>query len=79
WFQSCCTSSARPIAQAYATGHSPRWSRAVTWFAVHWRHAFAEAATDGDQAHVELAAASDLRPVVHHVESDFRLDVWRRR
>ena len=45
--------------------------------AVHWRHAFAEAATDGDQAHAELAAASDLRRVVHHVESDFRLDVWQ--
>lgn len=47
--------------------------------AVHWRHAFAEAVIDGDQAHDELAAASDLRRVVHHVESDFRLDVWRRR
>ena len=47
--------------------------------AVHWRHAFAEAATDGDQAHAELAADGALRRVVEHVESDFRLDVWQRR
>ncbi len=47
--------------------------------AVHWRHPFAEAYTDGDQVHAELAAAGDLRRVVHHVENDFRLDVWQRR
>lgn len=46
--------------------------------AVHWRHGFAEAASDGDHAHAELAATAGLERVVHHVEPDFRLDVWHR-
>jgi hypothetical protein len=46
--------------------------------AVHWRHAFDEAPSNGDQVHDELAATAGLEPLVHHVEPDFRLDVWRR-
>lgn len=46
--------------------------------AVHWRHGFAEAAGDGDTAHAELAVTAGLERLVHHVEPDFRLDVWRR-
>lgn len=46
--------------------------------AVHWRHAFAEASGDGDAAHAELAGTAGLQRVVHHVEPDFRLDVWQR-
>lgn len=47
--------------------------------AVHWRHAFDEAPADGDEAHAELEATAGLTRVVHHVEADFRLDVWQRR
>jgi hypothetical protein len=46
--------------------------------AVHWRHGFAEAPSNGDEAHAELAATPGLVRTVHHVEPDFRLDVWQR-
>lgn len=46
--------------------------------AVHWRHGFDEASSDGDQVHAELAALPGLRRVVEHVERDFLLDVWER-
>ena len=46
--------------------------------AVHWRHAFAEAPSNGDEVHAELEATPGLERLVHHVERDFRLDVWRR-
>jgi hypothetical protein len=46
--------------------------------AVHWRHGFDEAPSNGDEVHAELAATSGLESLVHHVEPDFRLDVWRR-
>ena len=46
--------------------------------AVHWRHGFDEAPSNGDEVHAELAATTGLESLVHHVEPDFRLDVWRR-
>ena len=46
--------------------------------AVHWRHEFDEASTDGDAAHAELDATPGLTNVLHAVETDFRLDVWAR-
>lgn len=52
--------------------------------AVHWRHRFDEATTDGDAVHAALAAAllggragpPRFEPLVRHVEPDFRLDVY---
>lgn len=44
--------------------------------AVHWRHGFAEAPSNGDEVHAELAALPGLHSMVSHVEPDFRLDVW---
>ncbi len=44
--------------------------------AVHWRHAFDEAASSGDEVHAELAerlCTAGLRVRVDHVEDDFRL------
>lgn len=49
--------------------------------AVHWRHSFDEAPTNGDVVHEELFArltAHDCARVVQHVEPDFRLDVYER-
>ncbi len=46
--------------------------------AVHWRHGFDEASSDGDQAHAELARVAGLERRVEHVERDFLLDVWER-
>lgn len=44
--------------------------------AVHWRHAFAEAASTGDEVHAELVerlSAAGLSVRVDYVEDDFRL------
>ncbi|MBA2740176.1 MAG: methyltransferase domain-containing protein [Nocardioidaceae bacterium] len=46
--------------------------------AVHWRHGFDEASSDGDAAHAELAALDGLSPLVDHVEPDFLLGLWER-
>jgi SAM-dependent methyltransferase len=45
---------------------------------VHWRGATDYPLT-GDEAHEIIAAAPPLGPLVHHVETDFVLDVWERR
>lgn len=48
--------------------------------AVHWRHPFPEAATTGDQVQEELTTRLRARGfglLVHHVEVDFRLQVYR--
>lgn len=48
--------------------------------AVHWRHPFTEAATSGDEAQEELTTRlSDqgFGLLVHHVEPDFGLHVYR--
>ncbi len=47
--------------------------------AVHWRHPFAEAPSNGDEVHAELVETTGLEQLVDHVEPDFRLGVWRRR
>ena len=44
---------------------------------VHWR-GITDYPLSGDRAHEIIAATPDLVPVVHHVESDFVLDVWER-
>ncbi len=46
--------------------------------AVHWRHAFDEAAGTGDEAHQEIARTHGLHRLVDHVERDFLLGVWER-
>jgi len=46
--------------------------------AVHWRHAFTEAPSSGDEVHAELASAPGLERLVEHVEPDFLLGVWQR-
>lgn len=48
--------------------------------AVHWRHPFTEAPTNGDVVHAELAAAlrTGFRTVVRHEEPDFLLEVYER-
>lgn len=43
--------------------------------AVHWRHAFAEAPSNGDEVHAEVNASPGVMRVVQHVEPDFLLDV----
>jgi hypothetical protein len=44
---------------------------------VHWRGETNYPLT-GDVAHTIMGQTRDLRPVVHHVEGDFVLDVWER-
>ncbi len=44
--------------------------------AVHWRHAFAEAPSSGDEVHAELLTLRTVDRVVEHRESDFLLDVF---
>lgn len=44
--------------------------------AVHWRHAFAEAPSNGDDVHAELRALHGMDRVVEHRETDFLLDVF---
>lgn len=43
---------------------------------VHWRHDFEAAQCDGDVVHAEIAADTAWRPLVAHVEADFRLEVF---
>lgn len=43
--------------------------------AVHWRHPFDEAPSDGDRVHNELRDVPGMTHLVEHVERDFRLDV----
>ncbi len=50
----------------------------TTVVAVHWRGETNYPLT-GDQAHKILEENRRLEPVVHHLENDFVLDVWRRR
>jgi hypothetical protein len=45
---------------------------------VHWRGT-TDYPLSGDRAHEIIAAAPGLEQVVHHVETDFVLDVWERR
>ena len=45
---------------------------------VHWRGA-TDYPLSGDSVHEIIAATPELAPVVHHVETDFILDVWERR
>lgn len=44
--------------------------------AVHWRHRFSEAPSNGDEVHAELLALTALIRMVEHREPDFLLDVW---
>ncbi|HET7388820.1 MAG TPA: SAM-dependent methyltransferase [Nocardioidaceae bacterium] len=46
--------------------------------AVHWRHPFGEAPTDGDRVHAELAATPGLSLLVNHTERDFLAQVFVR-
>ncbi len=50
----------------------------ATVVAVHWRGETDYPLT-GDAAHRILDASPELEPLVHHLENDFVLDVWRRR
>ncbi|MGJ9422212.1 class I SAM-dependent methyltransferase [Aeromicrobium sp. CF3.5] len=46
---------------------------------VHWRHSFEEAECDGDVVHAEVtefATEVGWSRLVHHVETDFRLEVF---
>ena len=43
--------------------------------AVHWRHPFVEAPTDGDAVHDALAADDRFTTVRHEVDPDYRLDL----
>jgi trans-aconitate methyltransferase len=45
---------------------------------VHWRGS-TNYPLSGDEAHEIITATAELELVVHHVESDFLLDVWERR
>jgi hypothetical protein len=45
---------------------------------VHWR-GFTDYPLSGDKAHEVIGASPALEQVVHHVETDFVLDVWERR
>jgi SAM-dependent methyltransferase len=47
-----------------------------TLLACHWRHPVADYPVGGDEVHARLAARPELHPLVHHVETDFVLDVW---
>jgi hypothetical protein len=49
-----------------------------TLLAVHWRHLVADYPLTGGEVHAVLGASDELDPVVHHIEDDFVLDVWRR-
>jgi hypothetical protein len=44
---------------------------------VHWRGA-TDYPQSGDDVHARIGLCTDLRGVVHHVEAEFRLDVWER-
>jgi Nodulation protein S (NodS) len=44
---------------------------------VHWRGA-TDYPQSGDDVHERIGLSTDLRIVVHHVETEFRLDVWER-
>jgi cyclopropane fatty-acyl-phospholipid synthase-like methyltransferase len=44
---------------------------------VHWRGA-TDYPRSGDDVHERVGLCPELRNIVHHVESDFRLDVWER-
>lgn len=45
---------------------------------VHWRWPFEAATCTGDDVHREVDACAGLVKIVHHVEDDFRLDVYVR-
>jgi Nodulation protein S (NodS) len=44
---------------------------------VHWRGA-TDYPQSGDDVHERIELCPELRRVVHHLETDFRLDVWER-
>ncbi len=47
--------------------------------AVHWRHPVDDYPLSGDQVHSILedaAQANKLRPLIHHIEEDLRIDLW---
>jgi hypothetical protein len=44
--------------------------------ACHWRHPIEGCALAGDAVHEVLADAMGRRPAVHHLETDFRLELW---
>jgi predicted TPR repeat methyltransferase len=44
---------------------------------VHWRGA-TDYPQSGDDVHGRIELCPDLQRMVHHVETDFRLDVWER-
>lgn len=46
--------------------------------AVHWRHDFEVATCNGDTVHDELQVRAEWHRIVHHIENDFRLDVFER-
>lgn len=46
------------------------------FLACHWRHPIADCELTGDEAHAILSDALPWRKTVHHIESDFLLDVW---
>jgi hypothetical protein len=45
--------------------------------AVHWRGA-TDYPLSGDEVHERIGLSAELRNIVHHVETEFRLDVWER-
>jgi cyclopropane fatty-acyl-phospholipid synthase-like methyltransferase len=45
--------------------------------AVHWRGA-TDYPLSGDEVHEQIGLSPNLRNMVHHVETAFRLDVWER-
>ena len=46
--------------------------------ACHWRHPIPNAAQSGDAMHRRLVRRRLSRPLVHHIEEDFVLDVFAR-
>ena len=49
-----------------------------TLIACHWRYDIEGCALNGDQVHLLLDARLELPQVVHHLESDFLLQIWSR-
>lgn len=47
-----------------------------TVLAVHWRHPVADYPQSGDAVHAALAARPEWTAVAHHLEEDFRLEVF---
>ncbi|WP_243073960.1 bifunctional PIG-L family deacetylase/class I SAM-dependent methyltransferase [Microbacterium sp. SS28] len=47
--------------------------------ACHWRHASPDAPLTGDEVHAALGADTAWTSILHHLEEDFVLDVYRRR